>query len=81
VPPSLANEAKYEWIQEPPQLLNRLIALFTVVRGIEILGTSQVKNSANFAFWGFCEVRLQDVEYRSLEIVRPFEYLSALSDA
>src|ERR671912_2681130 len=43
--------------------------------------TSPLRGSANFAFWAFCEVRLQDVEYRSLEIVRPFEYLSALSDA
>jgi hypothetical protein len=55
--------------------------LFTRVRGIGILRTSHSENSANFAFWGFCEVRLQDVENRSLEIVRPFEYLSALSDA
>jgi hypothetical protein len=44
-------------------------------------GYTDFHASMNFAFWDFCEVRLQDVEYRSLEIVRPFEYLSALSDA
>jgi hypothetical protein len=44
-------------------------------------GYADLHAGVNFRFIEFCEVRLQDVEYRSLEIVRPFEYLSALSDA
>ena len=46
-----------------------LLALFTGVRGIVILGTSQVRNSANFAFTEFYEVRQKSFKYHSIAVL------------
>jgi hypothetical protein len=48
------------------QKLDFRFTAFSEVRMLEILRTSPLKNSANFAFWGFSEVRGWGQPYQKL---------------